>query len=197
MMFDGISRPRTIALAVVFSPALACAQDRTPQLREPHIERNICPFECCQYGEWFAEGRVNVYPNPGSRAVIARIDSGQKFLADSGNMHFSQLGKVRLRSELTLVNAENTDSVRAPSGAVITLLSYTGEGYFNVWYRGRTYSAFVFWKDPDVQSSSTNEPGVLIRQSRNVWWVHVRLPNGLSGWIRMDEADVGGHDACA
>lgn len=163
-------------------------------LREPYIERDVCPFECCQYGPWKARGAVRVYRSEGSSHVAFTLLSQSAFVAEAGNMHFAQLGIVQLDRAFALGSDE--DRRQIPRGARVYVLSYQGEGGYRIWYDGHFYDVESFWDDRHELPRPNGRPGVMIREPKEVWWVRIRTRDGHHGWLRMDESDADGTDAC-
>src|ERR1019366_5372273 len=61
----------------------------------------VCPFECCHFGDWRAEGRVvaRVRPAPGAPAASV-ISRGEVVRADHGDLRSAHPGKLVLRVPL-------------------------------------------------------------------------------------------------
>ena len=197
-------RPKGILLTIAFSllcPAAVPGQARPP---EPYIDRDVCPFECCVYREWVARSSIPAYDRAEGHAVVFRLRPGERFAALGGNVHLRRIG-VAVASDT--VRLDTGDTLRAPvrltPGDTLYVLSYLGEGAFNVWFRGKRYETFGFWPEPGQESTTTIAvgavpvAGTLLRAPIFDWWVRVRNANRQTGWILMDEAHVDGEDLCA
>lgn len=181
------ARPGDTLRDVTEGGVVARFRQRIPE--DALIRRGACPFECCVYRDWTATGAIPVVPDELSTASpIFTIAAGERFRADTGNVHVTSVAPVVVR-----------DSVGDPPywsfgvGDTIVVLDYVGEGFYNVWHEGDVKQVPAFW-------ASTEQPGraELIGSHETEWWVHVTMPDGRTGWIRADTAPpVTGADACA
>jgi hypothetical protein len=164
---------------------------------EPYIDRGVCPFECCTYREWHAVNTIGVHASPRPEAVVvAHLSPTAPFDALTGEVHFRRVGVVLLQRSVTLRDEAAGDSLTLRSGDRAYVLSALGEGYYRVWVRGRILEVPFFWDDRATYPRPTDEPGRLEQVPEKIWWVQVRTPTGISGWIRMDQAQVRGADQC-
>jgi hypothetical protein len=185
-----------LLLAFAPSPLRAQAQPKVARLSEPYVQPGICPFECCQYGPWVARKPFKVYDGAHhGAAAVATLRKGTSFRAQTGEMHFSRLGRVVLARRYAL-QSDAGDTVWMARGDTLTILSYEGEGYYDAWYRGTIYSVDEFWDEPGAKRRVPPAAGTMVRTPEGMWWVRVRLHNGRRGWIRSDEMEVDGADAC-
>jgi len=175
---------------VAADPAITAAIERF-RARVPEqalVRRHACPFECCTYRQWTAEGPIPVVA--GERSVgppLFTVPQGQRFQADSGNVWVTGLMLVAVR-----------DSVGDPPywsfapGDTLVVLDAVGEGYFNVWHAGQVREVAGFWepwRKPPVAGT--------LGEQRTEWWVHVTLPDGRAGWFEASpEVRFSGADAC-
>jgi len=172
MKFKNIILP--VALICLLS-AISNAQDERPQV--PYIQHDICPFECCQYGTWTAKSTLKAYKREGDNAVIAfQIKPGEKFNAIKGNVHIMKLGII------TLNKTVNTFT----KGDKVYILSYRGEGAYDLWYKGKILdlnltSMDIIWSN-----------GTLIQTPQFVWWVLVKNKDGNIGWLRLNNISKNG-----
>jgi len=177
-----------VALICLLS-ALSNAQNEHPQV--PYIQHDICPFECCQYGTWIAKSYLNAYKKEGDNAAIAfTIKPGEKFSAISGNVHIIKLGII------TINKTANTFT----KGDKVYILSYRGEGAYDLWYKGKIL-------DLDLDSMDKIwSNGTLIQMPKFVWWVFVKNKVGKQGWLRLKnitdsgfqiEEKIDGQDSCS
>jgi hypothetical protein len=85
----------------------------------------------------------------------------------------------------TVLKAEKFDKVDLRKGDTIYLLTYLGEGYNRIWYKGRTTEADTF---DQSKFRVTQTP-------RSVWWVKVKNSRGQIGWSKQPE-HFGNKDQC-
>ena len=139
----------------------------------PFISRNVCPFECCTYRDWTAEQEIPLYDAPGGQ-VTGAVHKGQHVTGVTGEVHTPRAARFVLKS------ADRQHGI--PAGAVVYALHHLGEGYCKVWYKGRTY---------DVDAADSTVP-----EFDAVWWAKVRLRDGKTGWVNMNDAKFSNVDAC-
>jgi hypothetical protein len=148
----------------------------------PFIEYNICPFECCQYGKWVSESRLTAYRNEGDTGTTTfSINAKEEFTAIRGNVHILQTGMAKIKETTGVLQKNDT----------LYILSYKGEGYYDIWYHGNVYqNAYGFWQDDEKW---------LIREAVTEWWIYVKTKSGKYGWLRRNaksKEHIEGADAC-
>ncbi|MGH7577529.1 MAG: hypothetical protein ACREM1_20690 [Longimicrobiales bacterium] len=152
------------------------------------LRRGACPFECCIYRNWEATGEIPVVAQErGTAPPVFTIDAGERFRADSGNVHVTSIAVVPV-----------TDSVGDPPywsfgpGDTLVVLDYVGEGFYNVWHDGSVVEVPTFWSSGPIEEGEGS-----LGQHAAEWWVHITMSDGRTGWIRADTApQINGADAC-
>jgi pentatricopeptide repeat protein len=158
-----------------------------PAQRPPdhYVARDVCPFECCHYGEWTASEDTNLFDAPGSSRVVAKVAKGTRVAALTGEVHLTPEPVVVLGGEL-------------PKDTIAFILDYQGEGYSHVYSRGRILSLFSGVADYCLRVSDAcwgERLAPEVHGPEPVWWVKVRLANGTIGWTdKPDHFD--GKDGC-
>lgn len=168
-----------VLLAALLLFSSECASSES-QPRVPHIERDVCPFEGCQLGEWVAESPLTAYATEGDTSSVAfRIEPGEKLVALRGNLHVTNLGRVLVRERVKLDNSPHVFE----KGDTVYVLSFRGEAEYLIWHKGIMMTVEVFWEDtPRVASA----PRAILREAPEmIWWVLVRNAKGLLGWLRL------------
>ena len=171
-------------VALLFT-VISQANDAQPNI--PYIQRDICPFECCQYGKWIARTTLTAYKREGDRKSTAfRIKNGDEFAAIRGNVHIVRLGIVAVKKSFDVFT----------EGDRVYLLSYRGEGVYDLWYKGRVFASVDdFWSNVE-----------LIKTPELIWWVLVKNKFGKYGWLRLKnvgdsgfrlEEEIDGLDSCS
>lgn len=148
----------------------------------PFIQYNICPFECCQYGEWISKSSLKLYQTEGDTTNTALlINPNEEFTAIRGNVHIIKLGVVVVNATFEEFKKNDT----------LYILSSKGEGYYDVWYNGKIIQdIYEFW--------STYETP-LIENSITEWWILVKTQTGKYGWLRRtadSSEEIDGQDGC-
>jgi hypothetical protein len=138
--------------------------------RPPTICRNCWPTECGA-GTWIATRQLHAYPHPSDSLPAAfSIDSGRTFQVDSSIVRVTQFARAVLRQR----------HGRHAAGDTVLITGYSGEGYYSIWWRGRSGNERSFW-DP---GSSVAQLLVPLQQQ---WWLHVRQGR-TPGWIAMSDS---------
>jgi hypothetical protein len=156
---------------------------------ENYIAKGACPFECCRYGNWTAAHDTELVAAPGDRRVVGRATKGSRVDALTGEVH------LRPEPVLALMNVDGGP----PKDSIAFALDYQGEGYRNVYSQGRVVSVFAPIADYCFRPSEACWAETLDSHEERrepVWWVKIRLSNGITGWT--DKADrFDGKDGCS
>lgn len=166
---------------------------------------DFCPFECCQFGEWVIEDNIDVYADEGDRGTaIFSLHNNDTIYAETGNLHFTRIGKVLV-----------TDSVYDYKPGDTLLVYNCNEGEFLVKHRGEERYIDTFWPEFFYKEDDTEEnyikkikegkySGKMIQRPETIWWVKIRSKEG-EGWIRLEnktpycfsiEEKISGMDGC-
>ena len=163
---------------------------------EPYIVRSACPFECCRYGQWQVRTATPVYATEGKVGQpLFTLRAGDSVRATTGNVHVSRVGRVKIVGKVEREWAEfGEHKLPVPAiGDTVHILSYSGEGYWQYWYRGLVGTGPELWS----QSMTVgNIPGQLLAEPVSEWWVRVIDRRGRAGWLVVPSQGFGGYDAC-
>ncbi len=146
----------------------------------PFIDKGACPFECCTYRDWTVDKPTAVRSAMrDSSSVAFRLKKGERVKGLTGVVITSQPGEVRV------LKSTKIGGSTAKRGDTLYLLTYIGEGFHRVWYKGKiteeeTYDETIFRQ---------------IRAPKEVWWVKVRNARGQIGWSREPD-NFGNKDQC-
>jgi len=154
--------------------------------RDVRRRQGACPFECCTYRQWTAEGPIPVVARERATGAAAfTMPAGQQFQADSGNVWVTGLQLVAVVDSV----ADRPYWAFGP-GDTLVVLDHLGEGHFNVWHDGEVRDVAGFWMFGPETARVLGRP-------RSEWWVHVTLPDGRTGWFEAaDSLRIVGADAC-
>ena len=164
------------------------AQDEKPKI--PYVESGACPFECCQYGTWTAESPLVVYKKEvNDSAIVFRIKPRESFTAINGNVHITKPGYVVL----------NKSYDGFTKGDKVYLLTYRGEGAYDLWYKGKMLDLNVLNLD-EFWANVTEKDSPLY-----TWAVLIRRGDGKQGWLRLKNSPkrafwpekIKGMDSCS
>jgi hypothetical protein len=158
----------TATAIFIFLAINSLAQDKQPKI--PFIQHDVCPFECCQFGKWTAKSLLKAHEEENDNAGIAfTIKPGEEFSALRGNVHITKLGKLVIEKPFgSFVKDDN-----------VYVLSYRGEGFYDLWYKGKILNLDSDNLDKVWSNSS------LVNYPNFTWWVLVRNKEGKQGWLRL------------
>lgn len=159
-----------------------------PNQRPPenYIAKGACPFECCQYGRWTVLKDTILVAAPGSKRTIG--------MAKKGSRATGLTGEVHLKPEPVVVVFDGV----LPKDSIVFILDSGGEGSGRVYAKGKIIDTFLWYAEYCLDPSEVCWGETLLppnERKKPVWWVKVRLPNGLTGWTDQTE-NFGGMDAC-
>lgn len=164
-----------------------------------------CPFECCQFGKWVIKDNIDVYASEGDTGtVIFSLHNNDTVYAETGNLHFTQLGKVLV-----------TDSIYGYIPGDTLSVYNCLEGEFLVKHKGKERYIDTFWPEFFYKEDDTEEnylkkikegkySGKMVLRPETVWWVKIRSKRG-EGWIRLEnktpycfsiDEKISGMDGC-
>jgi hypothetical protein len=146
-----------------------------------YIDKNVCPFECCHYGDWKVIKNSKVFKDPESKIGLGEIKKGETVATISGDVH-------SVPYEVTVTDGEVGKGPQ--KGDKIYLLTPLGEGSWRVWEKGKVTEWDSSLTDFDKRSAKTP------RQSS--WWIQVKMKNGTTGWVKEDgQFDGADMDSCS
>jgi hypothetical protein len=168
---------------VLVTLASAGAQ-RPPRL--PLIDRNACPFECCQFGPWTARSSVDVYDRweRKGRTKSFGIHQGEKVMALTGIHVTYKPGHVRVLRAI--------DDLGLRAGDVVETYMYLGEGAINYWNGKRMREIEM---GQACSKHQERNPTCQVDRGETEWWIKVRTKSGRIGWVQGNKG-FDGTDAC-
>ena len=160
----------------------ASAQPQPAQPKMPYRDAGACPFECCTYRDWTANKAtvLRTQMNEGS-SIAFRVKKGEKVRGVTGVVITARAGVVRALKN-TAVGDNNT---RVKTGELLYLLTYTGEGFYDTWFKGKVFS-YSFYDNKSLK---------LVSEPTSVWWVKIRNSKGKVGWTKLPD-NFDNKDSC-
>ncbi|MGH7445902.1 MAG: hypothetical protein ACREKM_13545 [Longimicrobiales bacterium] len=158
------------------------------------VRDGACPFECCQYGEWWSDSATVVYRSARDTDDVAfTLPPRTPITAESGTLFVTSLARVVFDAPMS------EEKIGVPGVSTLTpadtlyLIEPIGEGSFIVWLRGKEVELPGIWESYYPGTTARRE-GEYARE----WWVHIRTGDGREGWVWMDRtlAPMWGADAC-
>jgi hypothetical protein len=182
------------ALLSIAHPSAQSGNRSAPPM--PFEDPGACPFEGCVYDDrWVANRAVRIRTERRTDAPVAfRLTRGEKIAALTGVVVTTKPGRVRLHRATTI--SHNGAPVLIPAGEVFYLLTYQGEGFTKIWYRGEVIT--------DVDVSNFDDDycrrfpdrcnGKIVQRWTSVWWIQIKNAAGQVGWTN-EGAAFDGKDA--
>ena len=109
------------------------------------------------------------------------MKKGEKVRGVTGVVITTQAGV--LRALKNTVVGEN--KIHVKRGELLYLLTYTGEGYYQMWFKGKIFN----------DSFYDNTALKLVSEPKSVWWVKIRNARGQIGWTKLS-GNFDNQDAC-
>jgi hypothetical protein len=159
--------------ALILTGTSARAQDKPPNGYE---NWGVCPFECCTYREWEADGSITVHKNRSDKSgVVFRLHRGERVDGVDGVVVTEKPGVVTIDRAVQDGYIHGTDKpqLSLQPGELVYMLSPLGEGSYLFWYKGKVYQS-----GQDLAAM----PGVDGKQAKMIWWKLVKNKAGKSGW---------------
>ena len=147
----------------------------------PYQDKGACPFECCTYREWTANKPTVLRAKMSEGSKVAfRVRKGEKVTGVTGVVITTRAGTLKVLKSTTV-----GEKIRVKAGEFLYLLTYTGEGFYETWYKGKIFN----------DSFYNNAALKLISEPRAVWWVKIRNRKGQVGWTKLPD-NFDNKDAC-
>jgi hypothetical protein len=200
----------TIRILLIIPNYIVVCQPLTgDSLTIPYIEKDVCPFECCQFGLWVSKSVINVYANENDTSQIAfTISPNDTIIAETGNYYVKNFGKVVITRDISDFQIGDT----------LFVIRCVGEGWFIVSFQNefrRVYYYDILWRikshDDDLgvefgrESEDSEYSGIMIEEPHAIWWVKIKNTQGTVGWLRLVnkspicfeiEENIWGMDSC-
>ena len=136
----------------------------------PYEDPGACPFECCKYQRWTATAQTAIRQDRQNNSPVAfTLRAGEKFTALTGIVITTKPGQARVLKPISI------GGLRAKPGEIVYTLTYQGEGFYKVWYKGKTADLDVLGGDGGDSLKEVSPP-------QSIWWVKVKNSKGQIGW---------------
>jgi hypothetical protein len=179
-----------VMAAVAFSAITLFGQTHTaPEL--PRIDKNACPFECCQFGNWKTTKNVQAFSGweRNHRQKAFQIKKGEKVQAVTGINITYRPGQLRALKSMADIHVKRGDTI-------LTYM-YRGEGDIDSWANGRWLGDQQI--ETDVPCSEAKKapdlPACLLNRGESEWWILIKTSSGKQGWVWGNQG-FDGSDAC-
>ncbi len=190
-MTDRGMRSIVLMSAILFClPGSLTSQERKPPNSSVppalYEDKGACPFEGCVYREWTANREVLLYDRPDGKQV-GSLKTGDRVKGITGIVY-----TVPNKVEVVFPHGD------FDAGDVFYTLTYLGEGFSKVWFRGTVHDEDI--SDLPFEGVGHRRPHPLkcttpsrecwwnldspIR--KRTWWVQIKASSGLIAWAISD-----------
>jgi hypothetical protein len=167
---------QAVATAALATAAPAATPMSTPP--NPFIDKGACPFECCTYRDWTTLKPVALLDKPDGKTTGVSIPAKTVVHGVTG-----QVWSIPLAVPAT--HAFEDSPIK--KGDTFYTLHSAGEGFWVVWFKGKTYS---------IDMTEPADNAYLEKASKGAkWWVQVKTRDGKTGWV-LDASQFDNQDAC-
>jgi len=144
---------------------------------EIFVDRGACPGEGCVYGEqWVVREPIELHSSPSeSSEVVDMLGPRDHVETLTGEVH-TRPGRFVVKQARGAFQP----------GDVLLLYTYLGEGWYRMRHEGALGRADLGFSPWDKRCQSREDRrcwGTLERKLQFWWWVKVRAPSGLEGWV--------------
>lgn len=193
-------------MLLLLYPTAAFCQQTESQIPERHLLRNdVCPFECCTYGEWNVIECFTAFEEQNSASTqVFAAEPGDTVRGISGDVHVIEPGVVLIKHELPEWDWEFKENPLPPvqPGDTLLVLDGLGEGLYNVFHRDTVFTVMSNWRSRENLAQLEDwiveqTGGILESYPETVWWAPVENRSGQRGWVDMGESiRVRGIEGC-
>lgn len=149
--------------------------------RLPYEDFGACPFECCKYQRWTATAQTAIRNDRQSNSpIVFTLRRGEKFTALTGVVITTKPGRARVLKPISI------GGLRVRPGEIVYTLTYLGEGFYKVWYKGKT-------ADVDVLGGDGGDSLKELLKPQSVWWVRLKNSKNQIGWTNQTRNFDGGY----
>jgi hypothetical protein len=173
-------------LALIAGPTVPVSAQigRYPLPPRPFADSGACPFEGCVYRDWVASKPVTVRAARDSKAPVAfDLARGERVRAVTGVVVTVVPGRIRFARTTTIHFDRDSIWSILPSDTLY-LLTYQGEGFSKVWFRGQLYTDVDIsgWQPADCRPDLARCGLTMLEPPSTEWWARVRNAKGQFGW---------------
>ncbi len=181
-MIKHIAKPLWLLplLIAILLPRLTYAQTRPPI---PYEESGVCPFECCNYGEWTVNEKTALHKDRSNDSpVVFTVKPKEKVQGLTGVVVTLIPDEVSIdrptRIHFYASNSDNSQEIQAQPGDIVYLLTSRGEGNFRAWFKGQ-------FREVDASNLLSEDNDRNIRRGKRIWWIKIKNSQGQIGWTNQ------------
>jgi hypothetical protein len=167
---------------------------RPPAL--PVVDDNACPFEGCHFGKWIVTHDGPIFSSwREGRKLVASLKNGQIVTGLTGVHITYEPDRVLILQPIT--------ELQLQPGDIVFRYMYHGEGFADIWVKGQWKKEYdcTFITEKNNSGCLHDCPAKVISVGRKEWWVRLKTPDGLVGWVKVEDQfdcmdSLGGDSRC-
>lgn len=166
-----------LSVVALLAPAALAAKpagDTPPP--NPHIDRGVCPFECCTFREWKTFKKITLVDKPWGKTKVVDVPGETNVQGLTGDVY-------SVPYKLKAFHDYEDSPIK--KGDTFYTLHAEGEGFWAVWYKGKKISVQL-----DGNELANHDNG-----GKQDWWVKIKTKDGKTGWV-LDTGLFQNQDAC-
>jgi hypothetical protein len=148
----------------------------------PVITLRACPFEGCKFRKWIVLREVTLYSNwKEDRKPVVTLKNGEVVTGITGVHITYEPDRIQILQPLP--------ELQLQPGDVILRYMYRGEGFADVWTKGRWRKQFdcSFITEKNSTGCLFDCAAKVISEGRKDWWVQVKNTHGQTGWAKSED----------
>jgi hypothetical protein len=148
----------------------------------PVINFAACPFEGCKFRKWIAIKDVVLYSTwKEARSPVITLKNGEVVTGITGVHITYEPDRIQVLQPLP--------DLQLQPGDIILRYMYRGEGFADVWSKGRWRKQFdcSFITEKSSSGCLFDCAAKVISEGRKDWWVQVKRAQGQSGWTKSED----------
>jgi len=148
---------------------------------EFYIDKNQCPGEYCEFGQWKTLESVTLFFDKSNKSKsVAHLNKNEIVTALTGDIHVIP-GIFLL--EKPFEHSEKGHIHKA--GEKLYIYTYGSEGWYSFWCQGIIGGGI----QPDITGKF--RIGRWLREVNSTWWVKIKTKSGIIGWTDKPDSFVG------
>jgi hypothetical protein len=174
------------ALCCIVSSVLAAqtptSKSASAEPALPVINFAACPFEGCKFRKWIAIKDVVLYSTwKEARSPVVTLKNGEVVTGITGVHITYKPDRIQVLQPLP--------DLQLQPGDTILRYMYRGEGFADVWSKGRWRKQFdcSFITEKSSSGCLFDCAAKVISEGRKDWWVQVKRAQGQSGWTKTED----------
>jgi hypothetical protein len=147
----------------------------------PVINFGACPFEGCAFRKWIVIKEVALYNTwKGTRATVVTLKNGEVVTGIAGVHITYEPDRIQVLQPLP--------ELQLQSGDIILRYQYRGEGFADIWSKGRWRQQFdcSFITEKNSTGCLWDCAAKVVSEGRKDWWVQVKNAQGQTGWTKSE-----------